>query len=32
MNYVRREVEERSLVEETIDPDIIESFGHVEEN
>jgi len=32
MGYVRREVEERYLVEEDIDPDGIEGFGHVEEN
>ena len=32
MDYVRREVEERQLVEEAIDPDRIEGFGHVEEN
>ena len=32
MDYVRREVEERQLVEEAIDPDGIEGFGHVEEN
>jgi hypothetical protein len=30
MDYVRREVEERKLVEEAIDPDSIEGFGHVE--
>jgi hypothetical protein len=31
MDYVRREVEERKLVEEAIDPDGIEGFGYVEE-
>jgi len=30
--YVRREVEERYLVDEAIDPECIEGFGHVEEN
>jgi hypothetical protein len=29
MDYVRREFEERELVEEAIDPDGIEGFGHV---
>jgi hypothetical protein len=29
MDYIRREVEERKLVEEDIDPDGIEGFGHV---
>jgi hypothetical protein len=29
MDYVRREVEEHSLVEESIDPDGMEGFGHV---
>jgi len=32
MDYVTREVEERKLVQEAIDPDGIEGFGHVEEN
>jgi len=32
MEYVRREVEERYLVEEAIDPNGIEGFGHVEES
>jgi len=32
MDYVRREVEERQLVEEAIDPDGIEGFVHVEES
>jgi hypothetical protein len=32
MDYIRREVEERKLVEEAIDPDGIEGFGHVEED
>ena len=32
MDYVRREVEERQLVEEAVDLDGIEGFGHVEEN
>jgi len=32
MDYVRREVEERWLVEEAIHPDGIEGFVHVEEN
>jgi hypothetical protein len=32
MDYVRREVEECKLVEEAIDPDGIEGFGHVEED
>jgi hypothetical protein len=32
MEYVRRKVEERSLVEEAIDSDGIGGFGHVEEN
>jgi len=32
MDYVRLEFEERSLVEEAIDPDGIEGFVHVEEN
>ena len=32
MDYVRREVYERSLVEEAIDPDGIEGYGHVEED
>jgi len=32
MDYVRREVEERSHVEEAIDPDGIGGFGHIEEN
>jgi hypothetical protein len=32
MDYVRREVEERKLVEEAIDPDGIEGFGQVEED
>jgi hypothetical protein len=31
MNFVRREVE-RKLVEEAIDPDGIEGFGHVEDD
>jgi hypothetical protein len=31
MDYVRRVVEERKLVEEAIDPDGFEGFGHVEE-
>jgi hypothetical protein len=30
MNYVRWEFEERKLVEEAIDPNGIEGFGHVE--
>jgi hypothetical protein len=30
MEYVRREVEERKLVEEAIDPDGIEGFDHVD--
>jgi len=32
MDYVRRDIEERKLVEEAIDPDCIEGFGHVEES
>jgi len=32
MDYVRREVEERYLVEKAIDPDGIEGFDHVKEN
>jgi hypothetical protein len=32
MDSLRREFEERELVEKTIDPDGIEGFGHVEEN
>jgi hypothetical protein len=32
MDYVRRKVEERKLLEKAIDPDGIEGFGHVEEN
>jgi len=32
MDFVRREVEECWLVQEAIDPDGIEDFGHVEEN
>jgi len=32
MAYVRCEVRERLLVEEAIDPDGIEGFGHVKEN
>ena len=32
MDFVRREIEERQLVEEAIDPGVIEGFGHVEEN
>jgi len=32
MDFVRREVKERYLVDEVIDPDGIEGFGHVEEN
>ena len=32
MDCVRREVEKRYIVEEAIDPDGIEGFGHVEEN
>jgi hypothetical protein len=32
MDYIRREVEERDLVEETIDPDGIEGFVHVQED
>jgi hypothetical protein len=32
MDYVRREVEERKFVEEAIDPEAIEGFGHVEED
>jgi hypothetical protein len=31
MDCIRREVEERKFVEEAIDPDVIEGFGHVEE-
>jgi hypothetical protein len=31
MDCVRREVEERKLVEKAIDPDGTEGFGHVEE-
>jgi hypothetical protein len=30
MDYVRREVEERKLVEDAIDPDGVKRFGHVE--
>ena len=32
MDYVGRKVEERYFVEEAIDTDGIEGFGHVEEN
>ena len=32
MDYVRWEVWERQLVEEAIDPDGIEGFGHIEED
>jgi hypothetical protein len=32
MDYVRREVQERYLVKEAVDPDGIEGFVHVEEN
>jgi hypothetical protein len=32
MEYVRREFEERKLVEEAIDQDGIEGFAHVEED
>jgi len=32
MDYVRREVEERQLVDESIDPGGIEGFGDVDEN
>jgi len=32
MNYVRREVEAHYPVQEAIDPDGIEGFGHVKEN
>jgi len=32
MDYVRREIEERHLVEEVIDPGFIEGFGNVKEN
>jgi hypothetical protein len=28
MDYIRREVEDRKLVEEAIDPDGFEGFGH----
>jgi hypothetical protein len=31
MDYVGREVQECQLLEEAIDPDGIEGFGHVEE-
>jgi hypothetical protein len=30
MDYIRREFEERKLVEEAVDPDGIKGFGHVE--
>jgi hypothetical protein len=32
MDYVRRGIEERKLVEEAIDPEGVEGFGHVEED
>jgi hypothetical protein len=32
MAYVRKEVWERKRVEEAVDPDGIEGFGHVEED
>jgi hypothetical protein len=32
MDYVRREVRKRKLVEKAIDPDGVEGFGHVEED
>ena len=32
MDYIRREDQERQLVEDAIDPDGIEGIGHVEED
>ena len=32
MDYVRRDVQECQLVEEAIDPDGMEGFGHVKED
>jgi len=32
MDYVRREIEERHLVEKVIDRGVIEGFGNVKEN
>ena len=32
MDYIRREVEEHYLVEEAINPESIEDFGHVEKH
>jgi hypothetical protein len=32
MDYVRQEILEHKLVEEAIDPDSIEGFGHGEES
>jgi hypothetical protein len=32
MDYMRREVEERKLVQEAVNPDDIEGFGYVEED
>ena len=32
MDYVRQEIKEGNFVEEAVDPDSIEGFGHVEED